>query len=229
MPLGGVYEGSGGAAGAEGTLDEGLGSDEVYRFIYFIRSGKYVKIGIAAHSPDSRLTDLQGGNPELLTLDGFLRLGLCSFAAARLVEADLHDRFSKQRVRGEWFRVSSRLSALINSSVSGRVRYCTRCQARPAISGHSRCAVCGCRKSPLHERQELAHLLYERGDMTVGEIADYLRATEPTVRSYLRPSRPEQRIHDVSILHDRGQREDVIADELGLSVLTVKRYLREGE
>ena len=66
--------------------------------IYFIQSGRsrFVKIGYCAGDPNTRLAQLQCGNPETLTL-------LAVKSGGKDAESYWHSRFSHLRVRGEWF------------------------------------------------------------------------------------------------------------------------------
>jgi hypothetical protein len=61
-----------------------------------------LKIGFTAGDPHKRLDKLQTGSPTRLVL-----LGLDVGTSA--TERALHARFSNERVRGEWFRVSENL------------------------------------------------------------------------------------------------------------------------
>lgn len=72
---------------------------------YFIQAGVDgpVKIGIA-EDVEERLKQLQTGCPDDLRLIGRIR-GNC--------EADLHKRFERLRLRGEWFKPDVRLMAFI--------------------------------------------------------------------------------------------------------------------
>lgn len=75
------------------------------RFVYFIQAGKgAVKIGVAA-DPFKRLAELQTGNHEPLrivaTLEGDVEH-----------ESSFHARFSRHRLRGEWFAADPVLAAL---------------------------------------------------------------------------------------------------------------------
>lgn len=71
--------------------------------VYFIRCGDggLVKIGYAVN-PNRRLTLLQTGNPERLTL---MRVA----DGDRSTEAALHKHFAAQRVTGEWFAFSEQM------------------------------------------------------------------------------------------------------------------------
>lgn len=71
------------------------------RSIYLIRgnNGKY-KIGIAKN-PQSRLKQLQTGNPELLTI-----IETYETTNASKIEKALHNRYSYTRKEGEWFELS---------------------------------------------------------------------------------------------------------------------------
>jgi hypothetical protein len=66
--------------------------------IYFILSGngRFVKIGHCTGDPKARLSQLQTGNPEKLTLVSVKDGG-------RGEEGVWHSRFEHLRVRGEWF------------------------------------------------------------------------------------------------------------------------------
>ncbi len=71
------------------------------RFVYFIRSGEFVKIGIS-DDPTDRMAELQVGNPVTLALEASVQT-----LTPWLDEDVLHDRFDSKRVRGEWFRLST--------------------------------------------------------------------------------------------------------------------------
>lgn len=64
--------------------------------IYFIRSGRLVKIGYTAKNPDARMRKLQIGSPTKLTLLG-------SIEGDNVIERQLHWRFKSQHSHGEWF------------------------------------------------------------------------------------------------------------------------------
>ena len=66
--------------------------------VYMIRAGADgpVKIGVAAH-PQKRLSALQTGQPETLTI---LRV----LEGDRHFESALHRHFAHRRTRGEWFK-----------------------------------------------------------------------------------------------------------------------------
>lgn len=67
--------------------------------IYLIRSGKrgHVKIGWTASSVESRLAELQCGNPEKLIVCRVIE------NMSRRDEASMHKRFAALRIHGEWF------------------------------------------------------------------------------------------------------------------------------
>ena len=71
------------------------------RSIYLIRgnNGKY-KIGIAKN-PQSRLKQLQTGNPEPLSI-----IETYKTINASKIEKALHNRYSYARKEGEWFELS---------------------------------------------------------------------------------------------------------------------------
>ena len=83
-------------------------SDGRPSMIYFIREegSNYVKIG-QTRMPGDRLKELQISNPRELRV---VKL----FEAPSQAESILHAMFREERVRGEWFKMSSRLSAFMN-------------------------------------------------------------------------------------------------------------------
>lgn len=76
--------------------------------IYFIRCNQYVKIGFCERDPIRRLEKLQIGNPSRLRL-------VAVKEGSRQDEGDLHCKFHKERVRGEWFNLSERIRKLIDA------------------------------------------------------------------------------------------------------------------
>lgn len=71
--------------------------------VYFIQAAGCdgpVKIGVA-RDPFARMADLQIGNHEHLLL-----LGHTPLCDAYVVERQLHARFEKASLRGEWFRIT---------------------------------------------------------------------------------------------------------------------------
>lgn len=83
--------------------------------VYFIRSGENgpIKIGKATGGAESRLSDLQTGNPERLTIVATVPGGLA-------VEAMFHRRFAAyRRPIGEWFDPGPELLAFIDGIVWG--------------------------------------------------------------------------------------------------------------
>ena len=71
--------------------------------VYFIRLGNlsYYKIGFT-RSLDTRLTMLENGLPLCIELIAF-----CKSPMAEEIERAIHIKFSKQRTRGEWFKLTS--------------------------------------------------------------------------------------------------------------------------
>ena len=70
-------------------------------YVYDIRSTNYYfKVGVAK-KPERRLLELQTGNPESLQIEALI---LCpSEKSAYGLESLLHKKFSRRRVRSEWF------------------------------------------------------------------------------------------------------------------------------
>lgn len=76
--------------------------------VYFIScgEGEPIKIGYTSQSVDKRLASMQTGVPVKLTVLG-------EMDGTMTDEQALHARFDADRVRGEWFRPSAELLALI--------------------------------------------------------------------------------------------------------------------
>ena len=73
--------------------------------VYFIQCEEYVKIGVALDI-SKRLYTLQVSNPHDLVL-------LLLIEGDRQLESSLHYKFTKDRIRGEWFRLSPKIEAFI--------------------------------------------------------------------------------------------------------------------
>lgn len=79
--------------------------------IYFIRCGRYVKIGYTKQSLKRRLEDLQIGNPVALE-------ALAMIEGDVKAERRLQDRFLHLRVRGEWYRLTEEVRGYIAENVT---------------------------------------------------------------------------------------------------------------
>lgn len=69
-------------------------------FVYFLHDGSLCKIGKTKNKPRNRMKALKVGNAKI-QLIGYIETG-----NRDLLEAQLHERFKKRRVDGEWFRLS---------------------------------------------------------------------------------------------------------------------------
>jgi hypothetical protein len=78
--------------------------------VYFIsaRDVDLVKIG-CAFDPVRRFNHLRTASPIELTLEGAIPGGYAK-------EHELHERFAKQRVRGEWFMITAEIQTEIDAS-----------------------------------------------------------------------------------------------------------------
>jgi hypothetical protein len=76
-------------------------------FIYFLQNGrrKIIKIGYT-RDHGGRVSSLQNANPDELKV-------LATIRGTRMAEAELHKRFSKFNVRGEWFRLEGDLAKYV--------------------------------------------------------------------------------------------------------------------
>jgi predicted GIY-YIG superfamily endonuclease len=72
-------------------------------YVYFVsqqRDGR-VKIGVSS-DPDRRVKEMQTGNAKPLTV--IARFPFPNRASAMAIERELHEKYSRFRVSGEWFR-----------------------------------------------------------------------------------------------------------------------------
>lgn len=95
---------------SDGVWDRHLLMDRVgpRSQVYFVRSGRFVKIGVAAgfDGVDRRMKDFQTSNPADLAL-------LHTEIGDKERELALHRRFSLHRHRGEWFYFEGPLYAYV--------------------------------------------------------------------------------------------------------------------
>lgn len=78
--------------------------------IYFASDGKNVKIGFTRRAPGFRLAGIQTSNATKVQLLGF-------FVGSLAQEKYLHAALECDRIRGEWFRRSNKVDALIGKLV----------------------------------------------------------------------------------------------------------------
>lgn len=79
-------------------------------FIYFIRSGEFVKIG-QSKQWKTRLDQMQTGSPYTLVT-------LLVLVAGKSLERKLHERFRADHFRGEWFHMSPTIGKFIKEHLS---------------------------------------------------------------------------------------------------------------
>lgn len=73
-------------------------------YVYYIEDGHgHVKIGVSSE-PEKRLKQCQTGNPYKLYIKNIERYNSCGDAYRR--EKELHNRFKKFRLCGEWFEAT---------------------------------------------------------------------------------------------------------------------------
>ncbi len=93
-------------------------------FVYFIQAGDnpVVKIGSTIETLKKRLLVLQTANHLELRVIGAIELSGEPEARgrfwerARRQEAELHAKFSRDRIRGEWFRLTDELATYIRQA-----------------------------------------------------------------------------------------------------------------
>lgn len=79
--------------------------------IYFIRQGKFVKIGHAVNVK-GRLADVQTASPLPVVL-----LGVINTNHSHRLEGILHHKFREYHQRGEWYRLTPALLTLIEAEI----------------------------------------------------------------------------------------------------------------
>lgn len=89
----------------QGSSDEVMYAEDVGICVYFITDGEYVKIGVS-NSLSLRISHLQIGNPR--ELKPLHVIPVCDLREALALEKNLHNYFSKKKIRGEWFDISER-------------------------------------------------------------------------------------------------------------------------
>lgn len=75
--------------------------------VYFIRCGKFVKIGIAS-DPEHRMGTMKNANPYPLSLVGTMEGGAA-------LESELHNTFQEYHHSGEWFLIRGRLDKYLRA------------------------------------------------------------------------------------------------------------------
>jgi hypothetical protein len=122
----------------------GLDPSQRETAIYFLQSehGGEIKIG-RADDVAKRIVSLQTSRPDKLVL-------LAAASGSLQQERDLHDRFSKHRVKGEWFSPVPELVALISDVVErGADAFFPRDESR-IVTGHQTSVVTLSRAVPSH-------------------------------------------------------------------------------
>jgi hypothetical protein len=77
--------------------------------VYFAQAGEGgpIKIGITSGTLKSRIAQIQNGNPAKITVRAAI------FGATAKDERELHKKFSKRRMQGEWFEPCPELEAVM--------------------------------------------------------------------------------------------------------------------
>ena len=89
--------------------------------VYFMRSGGYVKIGRSLY-PEQRLANLKKYKGQTVIpdcVDMNAAELVATLPGGRRVESEMHLRFSKYRVAGEWFKWSKDVREFVESLNSG--------------------------------------------------------------------------------------------------------------
>lgn len=103
------------------AVEERLGRERFERSrVYFMRNGKYIKIGFTSTSPETRLDAIRKAG-------GILMPKGLDFTATELIghipgdlrlEKILHKKFASIRVAGEWFKATPELTDFIEKELT---------------------------------------------------------------------------------------------------------------
>ena len=86
-------------------------------FVYFLKDSELYKIGSTINNPKSRANALKVGNARA-KLIGYIKTADC-----RLLEKIIHEKYSKRRDKGEWFKLSlSTVKEIIKSNNGKLIR-----------------------------------------------------------------------------------------------------------
>lgn len=71
--------------------------EKLQDIVYFVSAGDFIKIGKSTGNPKARIQTLQTGCPYKIEVIGWINGDVC-------LEKELHQRFSKHKAHGEWFK-----------------------------------------------------------------------------------------------------------------------------
>jgi len=170
---------------SEGVNEAGTGSKSdapltqrrsrpVRGHVYFIRVGDFIKIGWSTR-PMDRLRQLQTSHPDELEIMGTIK-------GERSLEGKIHKRFSKNRVRGEWFEEDGPLLDYIDKHTVERKPF-----YEPKLSPEARTMVV-----------KLMRLRREHDpESAMGHTLSNLLEQIPAMAEYVRP---EWAVHETQTL-----------------------------
>lgn len=87
-----------------------------YVYLIHCKGTIFYKIGISKNDPENRLSSLQSGCPFELEM---IHLGHCDYYG--LLESELHSRYSKYKVRGEWFEFSDSQVLCVKNDIESQI------------------------------------------------------------------------------------------------------------
>ena len=90
------------------VVEEPQRPPEITAWVYFVGYARKVKIG-TAKQPKKRFAELQCGSPVELRVLGIM-------PGDKILEAELHERWSEHRYRGEWFHITPDMRAFIKAN-----------------------------------------------------------------------------------------------------------------
>lgn len=95
---------AGAAAALSGAADRRATRPLLIEFVYFVRCGRFVKIG-RANNIERRINEIQTHSPATVEF-------IAAFRGGATEEFSLHSRFNHLAERGEWFREDADLALL---------------------------------------------------------------------------------------------------------------------
>ena len=125
--------------------------------VYFIQSENFIKIGYA-FNPKMRIITLQTSNPNKL-------IPLLVITGGYDKEKELHYKFNKFRVNGEWFKLSDEIFEFINENLEIDRRY-----------------ECGLIDDDSNPNEQIKYWRKIRG-LTVAEVAEKMGIKGPSYHS----------------------------------------------
>lgn len=109
------------------------GTEKEKTFIYFVRSGEFIKIGQSKRWKE-RVENMQVGSPHTIVV-------LLVLIAEPKLESKLHNWFRTDHFRGEWFHSGPAILAYIKEHLPECVAKSGKCDLRMPTDSNNRTAA----------------------------------------------------------------------------------------